>query len=126
MRNIRRKRLSPVPVNVRAHNLLTTGDGEAALKWGSTNIYTEDKKGRPVYQWNIIDSIFDTYVERGMRPLVQIGFMPEALSTQPQPYRHHWTPGAKYDEIFTGWSYQPKDYDKWRELITCFSNAMQR
>src|ERR1051325_3188925 len=26
--------LSPVPVNVRAHNLLTTGDGSAALKWG--------------------------------------------------------------------------------------------
>ena len=34
--------LSPVTVHVRAHNLLTTGDGEAALKWGSTNAYTED------------------------------------------------------------------------------------
>lgn len=110
-------RLSPVPVNVRAHNLLTSGDGEAALKWGSTNIYTEDANGLPVYQWNIIDSIFDTYVERGMRPLVQIGFMSEALSTNPEPYRHHWTPDAKYDEIFTGWAYPPKDYDKWRELI---------
>src|SRR6185436_11085051 len=33
--------LSPVVVQVRAHNLLTTGDGEAALKWGSTNAYTE-------------------------------------------------------------------------------------
>lgn len=110
-------RLSPVPVNVRAHNLLTTGDGEAALKWGSTNIYTEDRKGHPVYQWNIVDSIFDTYVARGMRPLVQIGFTPKALSTNPDPYRHHWTPDAKYDEIFTGWAYPPNDYDKWRELI---------
>lgn len=110
-------RLSPVPVNVRAHNLLTTGDGEAALKWGSTNIYTEDRKGRPVYQWNIVDSIFDTYVARGMRPLVQIGFTPKALSTNPEPYRHHWTPDAKYNEIFTGWAYPPNDYDKWRELI---------
>lgn len=110
-------RLSPVPVNVRAHNLLTTGDGEAALKWGSTNIYTEDRKGHPVYQWNIVDSIFDTYVARGMRPLVQIGFTPKALSTNPEPYRHHWTPDAKYDEIFTGWAYPPNDYDKWRELI---------
>lgn len=110
-------RLSPVPVNVRAHNLLTSGDGEAALKWGSTNIYTEDRKGRPVYQWNIIDSIFDTYVARGMRPLVQIGFTPEALSTNPQPYRHHWTPDARYDEIFTGWAYPPNDYNKWRDLV---------
>ncbi|HZX74371.1 MAG TPA: beta-xylosidase, partial [Cyclobacteriaceae bacterium] len=34
--------LSPAPVYVRAHNLLTTGDGTASLKWGSTNAYTED------------------------------------------------------------------------------------
>ena len=39
--------LSPVPVFVRAHNLLTTGDGTPALKWGSTNAYTEDASGRP-------------------------------------------------------------------------------
>src|SRR6187431_3506624 len=80
--------LSPVPVYVRCHSLLVTGDGEAALKWGSTNVYTEDANGNPVYQWNIIDSIFDTYIQRGMKPLAQIGFMPEALSTHPTPYRH--------------------------------------
>src|SRR5690349_21470358 len=34
--------LSPGPVYVRVHNLLTTGDGTPALKWGSTNAYTED------------------------------------------------------------------------------------
>jgi xylan 1,4-beta-xylosidase len=33
--------LSPTPVYVRVHNLLTTGDGSASLKWGSTNVYTE-------------------------------------------------------------------------------------
>lgn len=108
---------SPVPVNVRIHNLLTTGDGTPALKWGSTNAYTEDKKGRPVYDWTIIDRIFDTLVERGMRPLVEIGFMPEALSTNPRPYRHNWKPGDDYDKIYTGWSYPPKDYNKWRELV---------
>ena len=32
--------LSPAPVYVRVHNLLTTGDGSASLKWGSTNVYT--------------------------------------------------------------------------------------
>ena len=36
--------LSPVPVYVRTHNLLTTGDGTPALKWGSTNAYTEDAR----------------------------------------------------------------------------------
>ena len=108
--------LSSVPVYVRAHSLLVTGDGEAALKWGSTNAYTEDANGKPRYDWTIVDRIFDTYIERGMKPLVQIGFMPEALSVKPQPYRHHWSPGNQYGDIFLGWAYPPKDYAKWGEL----------
>src|SRR4051794_26148814 len=40
-----------VPVHIRAHHLLCTGDGTAALKWGSTNAYTEDASGKPVYDW---------------------------------------------------------------------------
>src|SRR5689334_8219405 len=71
--------LSPVPVYVRTHSLLVTGYGEAALKWGSTNAYTEDASGRPRYDWTLTDRIFDTYIERKMKPLVQIGFMPQAL-----------------------------------------------
>jgi len=102
----------------RAHNLLCTGDGTAALKWGSTNIYTEDAQGNPIYDWTIVDSIFDSYLSRGVRPLVQLGFMPQALSTHPEPYQHHWKPGLAYKEIITGWAYPPKDYNKWRELIT--------
>jgi xylan 1,4-beta-xylosidase len=109
--------LSPVPVYVRAHNLLTSGDGTAALKWGSTNAYTEDATGRATYDWTIVDRIFDTYLERGMKPLVEIGFMPEALSARPHPYRHDWKPGDNYARIFTGWAYPPDDYDKWRELV---------
>lgn len=109
--------LSPVPVYVRAHNLLTSGDGKAALKWGSTNAYTEDANGNPVYDWTIIDSIFDTYIKRGMKPLAEIGFMPEALSVKPQPYRHTWQPGRPYNEIYTGWAYPPKDYKKWADLV---------
>src|SRR6185503_10487723 len=93
--------LSPVPVHVRTHNLLTTGDGAPALKWGSTNAYTEDANGNPIYNWRIIDSIFDTYIQRGMKPLAEIGFMPEALSTNPEPYQHHWQPGKTYNNIFT-------------------------
>jgi xylan 1,4-beta-xylosidase len=110
--------LSPVPVFVRTHNLLTTGDGTPAMKWGSTNAYTEDAAGGPVYQWTILDRIIDAYVSRKMKPLVEIGFMPEALSTKPSPYKHDWAPGLDYNRIYTGWSYPPKDYDKWRDLIT--------
>ncbi|SEM98999.1 xylan 1,4-beta-xylosidase [Chitinophaga rupis] len=109
--------LSKVPVYVRTHSLLVTGDGEAALKWGSTNAYTEDKNGNPVYDWTITDRIFDTYIKRGMKPLAQIGFMPQALSVKPEPYRHHWQPDHPYDEIFTGWAYPPKDYKKFAALV---------
>lgn len=109
--------LSPVPVYVRAHSLLVTGKGTYAPKWGSTNAYTEDKNGNPIYDWTIIDKIFDTYIKRGMKPLAEIGFMPEALSVNPEPYRHHWKPGARYDDIYTGWAYPPNDYKKWAELV---------
>jgi xylan 1,4-beta-xylosidase len=108
--------LAPGRVFFRAHNLLTTGDGTPALKWGSTNAYTEDAQGNPTYDWTIVDRIFDTYLQRGVRPYVQIGFMPKALSVRPEPYQHAWTPEAKYDEIFTGWAYPPTDYRKWGDL----------
>lgn len=109
--------LSPVPVYVRAHNLLTSGDGTPALKWGSTNAYTEDAEGRPRYDWTVVDRIFDEYVRRGMKPLVEIGFMPEALTSGPAPYRHQWRAEMKGASIKAGWAYPPKDYDKWRELV---------
>ena len=109
--------LSPVPVYVRAHNLMTSGDGSYALKWGSTDMYSEDKDGKPVYNWTIIDQIFDTYIERKMKPLAQIGFMPRALSQRPDPYQHQWKPGTPYQDIMTGWATPPNDYDKWAELI---------
>ena len=109
--------LSKTLIYVRAHSLLTTGDGKAALKWGSTNAYTEDAKGNPIYNWTIVDSIFDVLVKRGMKPMAEIGFTPEAMSTHPQPYRHYWKPGDKYSDIYTGWSYPPKDYAKWATLI---------
>jgi len=109
--------LKPKEVFFRTHSLLVTDEGNHALKWGSTNAYTEDAYGNPIYDWKIVDRIFDTYLERGVRPYVQIGFMPEALSVKPEPYRHQWTPAAKYDEIYTGWAYPPKDWAKWEELV---------
>ena len=109
--------LRPRQVYFRAHNLLTTGDGTPALKWGSTNAYTEDAQGNPVYSWTIVDRIFDTYLARGVRPYVEIGFMPQALSVQPHPYRQDWRPGFKYEAIHGGWAFPPKDYAKWGELV---------
>jgi xylan 1,4-beta-xylosidase len=109
--------LAPQQVYFRAHNLLTSGDGTPALKWGSTGVYSESADGSPVYNWSILDGIFDTYLARGVRPYVEIGFMPKDLSVKPEPYQHHWSPRARYQEIYTGWAYPPKDYAKWAELV---------
>ena len=109
--------LAPKQVYFRAHNLLTSGDGTAALKWGSTGAYREDTPGHPIYDWTILDRIFDTYLESGVRPYVEIGFMPRDLSVKPEPYQHHWNPQLGYNEIFTGWAYPPQDYAKWAGLV---------
>jgi xylan 1,4-beta-xylosidase len=116
--------LSSAPVYVRVHNLLTSGDGSASLKWGSTNAYTEDKDGNPVYGWTIIDHIFDTFHAAGIRPIVEIGFMPEALSTHPKPYRHDFPQGS-IGSIYTGWAYPPRDYAKWSELVFQFTRHLR-
>jgi xylan 1,4-beta-xylosidase len=108
--------LSPSTVYVRTHNLLTSGDGTPALKWGSTGAYAEDASGNPRYDWTILDRILGTYLERGLKPYVQIGFMPEALSIKPEPYQHHWAPDQR-NPLATGWAYPPKDYAKWGELV---------
>ena len=107
--------LGPQTVFIRTHHLLTSGDGVPALKWGSTDVYTEDAQGGPVYHWTIVDRIFDTYRQRGLRPYVELGFMPEALSTHPADYPHH-PPPQEMVLPGVGFSYPPKDYAKWGEL----------
>jgi len=104
--------LSPAPVYIRAHHLLTSGDGVAELKWSSTNVYAEDANGRPVYDFAILDGIFDAYQAAGVRPMVELGFMPKDLATGTEPYQVHY-PGRT-----TSGSVQspPKDYAKWGAL----------
>ena len=113
---------SATPIYSRTHNLFTTGNGEGSLKWGSTNAYTEDASGNPVYDWTVVDRIFDTYKAAGVKPLVELGFVPEAMSTHPEPYRHNFPNGP----VFTGWSYPPKDYEKWAKLVYAFAAHLRQ
>jgi xylan 1,4-beta-xylosidase len=108
--------LSPVPVYIRTHHLLTSGDGKAELKFSSTNVYSEDANGKPVYDFTILDGIFDTYQATGVRPMVELGFMPRDLAAdlpnRHEPYQVHFprsTVSGKSNN-------PPKDYAKWGEL----------
>jgi xylan 1,4-beta-xylosidase len=104
--------LSPVPVHIRAHHLLTSGDGTPELKWSSTNVYREEA-GKPVYDFTILDGIFDEYKAAGVVPMVELGFMPKDLTSGTNDYQVHY-PGRT-----TAGSVQapPKDFAKWQELV---------
>jgi xylan 1,4-beta-xylosidase len=104
------------PVHVRSHFILNTGDGTPAMKWGSTNVYSEDAAGNPVFSWALTDGILDAITEAGAFPLVEIGFMPEALSTHPAPYRNSGTM-----LLDGGCFYPPTDYTKWAGLIRAWA-----
>ena len=104
------------PVHVRTHFLLNTGNGTASLKWGSTNVYTEDAAGNPIYSWTLTDGIMDAITGAGDFPFTEIGFMPEALSTHPTPYMN-----SSVTALDGGCFYPPTDYTKWSNLITTWA-----
>ncbi len=109
--------LSPVPVHIRVHHLLTSGNGKAELKFSSTNVYSEDAQGRPVYNFKILDSIFDAYKAAGIQPLVELGFMPRDLAanlpSRHEPYEVHFP----HDTVSGASNNPPKDYRKWGSLV---------
>lgn len=100
------------PVHVRNHFLFNSGDGTPGLKWGSTNVYSEDASGAPVYDWALTDGILDALTRAGVSPLVELGFMPQALSAHPLPYQN-----ASSLVLNGGCFYPPKDYEKWAALV---------
>ena len=81
---------------IRFHGLLSDDMG----------VYFEDKNGKPTYNWQYIDELFDYLRSIGMKPFVEVGFMPGALASGSQTifwWRGNVTP--------------PKDYQKWNDLI---------
>ncbi len=114
--------LSPVPVYIRSHHLFTSGNGVPGLKWSSTNVYSEDSQGRPIYDFRIVDGIFDQYRAAGVRPMVELGFMPKDLAAE-LPDRKVEYRSTK--SIISGASNNPpKDYAKWGELVRVFTSHL--
>lgn len=112
-------KMAEEPVRIRVHHLHTSGDGTLALKWSSTNVYSEDEHGKPVYDWTLFDAIFDELTRPGIEPFVQASFMPRALSAKPDPYTPTLTKrGLPGNDILSGGAYYPpKDHRKWQTFI---------
>ncbi|MGC2639964.1 MAG: glycosyl hydrolase family 39 [Acidobacteriaceae bacterium] len=77
-------------------------------------VYSEDAQGRPVYNWSYVDQIYDGLLANGIRPFVEISFMPKALAAKVQ-YHAFW-----YKPIPS----PPADYAKWDALITAFAQHL--
>ncbi len=109
-------KLEDAPYYIRTHHLFCTGNCHGRYKWGSTNVYTEDDKGNPVYDWKVLDEINDIIINNNCKPFFELGFMPLDLADPSySTSEYSW---AKYGEYQrTGWSYPPKDYNKWYDLI---------
>jgi xylan 1,4-beta-xylosidase len=108
--------LSAAPVTIRAHHLLTSGNGVAELKWSSSNVFSLNNAEKPVYDFTITDQTFDEFKKAGVRPMVELGFMPRDLAaTVPgiTEYQLHYpkpTMGGASNN-------PPKDYKMWGELV---------
>ncbi|TFH06428.1 MAG: hypothetical protein E4H09_00220 [Spirochaetales bacterium] len=107
--------MSTSAYHARCHFLFCNGDGMPQLKWGSTNVYSRGAGGTPVYHWDIIDQIFDTYMDLGIIPFVELGFTPQGMSSAPE--------GTEYQTsaLRRGWSYPPENPVEWADLIKEFA-----
>jgi xylan 1,4-beta-xylosidase len=100
---------------MRTHHLLCTGICHGIYKWGSTNVYTEDENGNPIYNFDVIDKMCDIWLNNNCKPFFEIGFMPLDMVDLSDVKTTPWNFYNEYKRI--GWNRPPKDYDKWYALI---------
>ena len=107
--------MAELPYYVRVHHLFCTGNCHGFYKWGSTNAYLEDEEGKPLYDWKIVDLIFDGILNTHNKHFVVLGFMPLDL-IDPAHYDRSKDDWNLSNYRRTGWACPPKDYQKWRDL----------
>ncbi len=76
-------------------------------------VYTE-ADGKPAYNFSYVDQIYDGLLQSGVRPFVELSFMPKQLAAQ-ETYQPFW-----YRPIVA----PPKDWAKWDDLITHFAQHL--
>jgi len=77
----------------------------------SAGLYSEDKSGNPVYNFSYVDQIYDGLLANGVRPFVELSFMPSQLAAPPIVHQAFW-----YHPIVS----PPKSWSRWDDLIQHF------
>lgn len=81
------------------------------------HVYDEDDQGNPIYNFHQVNDVLDFLLKIGLRPFVELGFMPKKLALYPDM--------AIIDQIFI--VSPPKDMKKWQEFIQAFiKNCINR
>jgi xylan 1,4-beta-xylosidase len=94
---------------IRGHGVLDDDDA----------VYSEDASGNAVYTWNGIDGVYDSIIAAGMRPLVEISFMPNKLASA-----QSWTNSVWYNGYPGNWN-APKDWGKWKAFMGAFLTHLE-
>ena len=89
---------------VRFHNILHDEVG----------VYDEDEQGNPIYNFSYVDQIYDGLLADGVRPFVEISFMPKKLAAR-QDVHPFW-----YHPIVS----PPRDYGKWDALMRALAQHL--
>jgi xylan 1,4-beta-xylosidase len=74
-------------------------------------VYSETREGKPIYNWSYVDQIYDGVLANGVRPFVELSFMPSALAASQKPHPFWYKPLPN----------PPKSYEKWGELVGAFT-----
>jgi xylan 1,4-beta-xylosidase len=85
-----------------------------AILHDEVGVYDEDAQGHPVYNFSYVDQIYDGLQANGVRPFIEVSFMPKKLAAKealhPFWYKQNVSP--------------PKDWDKWDDLVTQFTKHL--
>src|SRR5689334_5912140 len=85
-----------------------------AIFHDENGVYDEDAQGNAVYNFSYVDQIYDGLLQRGVKPFVEIGFMPKKLAASPVLHAFWYKPSPS----------PPKDYAKWDALVTEFTRHL--
>ncbi len=85
-----------------------------AIFHDQVGVYDEDKEGNPVFNFTYVDQIYDGLLARGVRPFVEISFMPYKLASKPAIHPFWYKQNVA----------PPKDYAKWDALIHAFAQHL--
>ena len=86
-----------------------------AILHDEVGVYNEDEHGNPVYNFTYVDEIYDGLLANGVKPVVEISFMPKKLAFNPDALHPFW-----YKQNVS----PPKSIERWDDLMTHFAQHL--